>query len=92
MGGLIKVVIGVALVVSIGLLATGHRILVWQHKVNPGEHYVIEGWGDLGAAQQANLACYYFTGRSIKVSVFWYAVGNVMGKDECPATLKPTGN
>jgi hypothetical protein len=86
---LLKFCIGVACLVCLGLLVTGHRILVWERKVNPGDHYVVEGWGDLGAAQQASLACYYFTGRSFKLSVFWYGMGNVMGKDECPATLKP---
>ena len=80
-------VVGIALLVMLAcalLLLSGKRVLVHEVKVNPGDRYVLPGHGDLGSAQQASLVCRYFTGRSILTSVFWYALNNLMGKDQCP--------
>jgi hypothetical protein len=66
------------------LLVSGRRVLVWEVKVNPGEHYIVEEHGNLGASQQSSLVCRYFTGRSILTTVFWYSPNNVLGKDQCP--------
>ncbi len=66
------------------LLISSKRVLVWETKVEPGEIYVLPEWGDLGKAQQAQLVCRYFTGRSIKLSVYWYSPNGIMGKDQCP--------
>jgi hypothetical protein len=89
MSGLLKFCLAAAFIAVLGLLVSGNRVLVWQAKVEPGQRYEVEGWGDLGKNQQASLACYYFTGRSIKPQVYWYSPSNVMGKDECPTTIKP---
>ena len=70
--------------INLLLLVSSKRVLVWETKVEPGEIYVLPEWGDLGKAQQAQLVCRYFTGRSFKLSVYWYSPNGVMGKDECP--------
>ncbi len=80
----ISLLLFVAALVCVLLLASGNRLLIYEHKVNPGEEYVVFEHGDLGAAQQASLVCRYFTGRSVLTSVFWYSPDNLMGKDQCP--------
>lgn len=69
---------------DLALLVTDSRILLSEQLVKPGEHFVVEDWGDLGKAAQAQLACRYFTGRAVKFNVFWYSASNVMGRDSCP--------
>lgn len=71
-------------VISLLLLASGKRILVYEKKVNPGESYIVPEHGNLGEAQQASLVCRYFTGRSVLTSVLWYSPNNILGKDQCP--------
>jgi len=71
------------------LLLGGRRVLVAETKVEPGQSYVVEGWGDLGKAPQPSLACRYFTGRSITTAVWWYSAGNFRGRDSCPFVYKP---
>jgi hypothetical protein len=66
------------------LLISGSRVLISEHRVNPGDTYVLPDWGNLGSAQQAQLVCRYFTGRSVKATVLWYSSNNIMGADECP--------
>ena len=66
------------------LLITGQRLLVHETKINPGDHYVVEEYGNLGQATQSSLVCRYFTGRSILTTVFWYSSNSVLGKDQCP--------
>jgi hypothetical protein len=82
-----NLVFGVALLLAamfLVLLLTGKRILVFERLVQPGETYVVQDWGDLGAGSTAALVCRYFTGRSIKTQVFWYSPNNIFGKDQCP--------
>jgi hypothetical protein len=66
------------------LLIFDGRVLVHQTTVNPGEKYVVEGWGDLGQSSQASLACTYFTGRGLVSNVFWFSQNGILGKDQCP--------
>lgn len=66
------------------LLVSGNRVLLSETKVEPGQNYVVPEWGNLGEAQQASLVCKYFTGRAVKISVYWYSPINILGKDQCP--------
>ncbi|MRD49680.1 hypothetical protein GHT07_20615 [Caenimonas koreensis DSM 17982] len=77
-----------AFIVSLVLLLSDRRILVYEHKVNPGESFVEGEWGDLGKASQSQLVCRYFTGRSVQTTVYWHAPNNIMGKDQCPFLSK----
>jgi hypothetical protein len=71
------------------LLASGSRVLVSEAKVQPGQRYIVEGYGNVGEAAQASLVCHYFTGRGVQPSVFWYAPGGVFGRDSCPFIYRP---
>ena len=77
-------VVTAALLAVLALLVSGKRVLVYEVRVNPGEHYVVPEHGDLGASSHATLVCHYFTGRSVVLSVFWHSSNNLMGKDQCP--------
>ena len=70
------------------LLTTGFRILLKEKKVNSGERYEIEDYGNLGDGDSASLVCKYFDGRKIRITVFWYSANNIMGKDSCPFLFK----
>jgi hypothetical protein len=70
------------------LLIIDGRILVWETKVRPGEHYVVQEHGDLGKSGQASLACRYWTGRSVTTTVLWYSSNNILGRDQCPFFVK----
>lgn len=80
----VVVILGAAIVAELVLLLGGYRLLVREDLVKPGQTYVLDGWGNLGTAQQAQLVCFYFTGRSILPTVFWYSQNGIMGQDECP--------
>lgn len=80
----IAIAVALALTANVTLLATGRRVLIGETLVHPGETYVVAEYGDLGKAQQAQLACRYWTGRGIREVVFWYAPSGVFGRDECP--------
>lgn len=69
---------------NLALLIFDRQVLVHERRVEPGETYVLEGWGNLGTAQQAQLVCRYWTGRSILARVLWYAGNSIMGQDQCP--------
>lgn len=73
-----------AVAANIGLLVSGTRVLIHERHVSPGESYTVPEWGDLGAAQQAQLACRYWTGRGVVLRVLWYSPNNIMGRDQCP--------
>jgi hypothetical protein len=68
----------------LALLLSDRRVLVYEHKVNPGEVYVVAEHGNLGEEKNASLHCRYFTGRAVVESVFWYSPNNLLGKDSCP--------
>jgi hypothetical protein len=71
------------------LLVAGQRVLIAETKVEPGQSYVVDGWGDLGKAPQPSLACRYFTGHSIATAVWWYSAGHFRGRDSCPFIYRP---
>lgn len=77
-------VIAALFVISLTLLLTGYRVLIWETKVEPGQAYSVEGWGELGSNTQASLVCRYFTGRGVVSNVMWYSPNNIMGRDSCP--------
>ena len=82
--------IGAAVVLfSLALQVTDSRILVWQTKVEPGQTYIAEEWGDLGKESSAQLVCRYFTGRALTMNVMWYSPNNIAGRDSCPFLAKP---
>lgn len=87
-----KVTLSVMALFAIGwllLLTSGTRVLVSETKVEPGQVHFVENYGDLGQAKQASLVCRYFTGKGMTQSVFWYSPNNVLGRDECPFTIRP---
>lgn len=81
-----RLMIAAALLVGVWLaaMAMGARVLVSEKLIKPGQSYVVEGYGDLGADQGESLVCQYFTGRKIVTRVYNYAPNNIFGKDECP--------
>ena len=66
----IKSLLGVVILLYLLLLTTNTKILLSETKVEPGQDYVVEDWGNLGDASQASLACKYFNGRNILTRVF----------------------
>lgn len=71
------------------LLVSGYRLLISEKRVDPGQFYIVEDYGNLGSNSQASLACSYFSGRSIKTAVFWYSSNNLFGRDSCPFLYRP---
>ena len=65
------------------ILISGSRILIYEKKINKGEIYIIEEYGNLGEGS-SSLHCKYFTGRSIIDIAYYYAPNNFFGKDSCP--------
>ncbi len=70
------------------ILATDTKILMKEVKVDPGQDYVVEGYGNLGDSKQSSLVGYYFNGRKIVKRVYWYSSNNIMGRDSCPFILR----
>ncbi|WP_173043558.1 hypothetical protein [Bosea sp. ANAM02] len=62
-----------------------------ERLVAPGESYTVPEWGDLGSAQQSQLACRYWTGRGISLRVFWYSANGIMAATNAPFST-PAGN
>ena len=83
----VKLTIGAAILADIALLLSGYRILIGERIVQPGEHYLAGRWGDLASNEQASIVCRYWTGRNVKLIVWWYGAG-FMSKDECPVLHK----
>lgn len=81
-------ILTLASVVWLYLLITDTRVFISEKKVNPGEQYFADSYGDLGAYAQASLVCRYFNGRKVLQSVYRYASNNFMGKDSCPFIFK----
>jgi len=78
---------GIAISVWLLILVTDTKVLVWQTKINPGDSYHHEDYGDLGKNKQASLVGYYFNGRGIVSRVYWYSPNNMLGRDSCPFLL-----
>ncbi len=75
---------------EVAILVLGFRVLVSETRVEPGQTYIVEGWGNVGAAQAPSLVCRYFTGRSVRPHVLWYSANNIMGADQCPFIAWPS--
>jgi hypothetical protein len=71
-------------VLCVALVISGKGVLISQRFVNPGETYIVPGWGDLGTAEQTQLACRYFVGTRVRWQVFWYSPNGFMGRADCP--------
>jgi hypothetical protein len=80
----VTIVLLVAAAILFSLAVTDTRVLVGERVVQPGEKYVVEGFGDLSANAQASLVCRYFNGRKVLPTVFWHSPNNFMGRDSCP--------
>jgi hypothetical protein len=83
----VGVLIAASALLSLTLLITGHRLLVREHRVDPGETFHVDSYGNLGDNSQASLVCWYFTGRSVLTRVLWYSPNNILGRDSCPFLL-----
>jgi hypothetical protein len=68
----------------LGLLLTDTGVLVAEIRVEPGQEFVVEDYGNLKESKQASLVCSYFNGSKVLRTVFWYAPNNIMGRDSCP--------
>ena len=82
-----RVFFGVAATVAsveLFLLLANARILVRERRVSPGEHVVVEGYGNLSEGAQDSLVCTYFDGRALRDKVYWYSPSNTLGRDACP--------
>jgi hypothetical protein len=66
------------------VLITGTRVLTSERRIEPGEHFEVPGFGNVGAAKQATLVCRYFNGRMVRPNVYWYSPNDMMGKSTCP--------
>ena len=86
---LILLTVFVGICTPVALLVSGRRVLISETKVQPGDKYIVEDYGDLGAAAQASLVCQYFTGRGVQTRVLWYSPSNVFGRDSCPFMEAP---
>ena len=79
------------LAISLGawliLFLSGKGVLISQHKVQPGDRYHVDGWGDVGKAKQASLVCTYFLGTHSRKQVFWYSPNGLFGRADCPTVI-----
>ena len=66
------------------LLVTDRGLLLSEKKVEPGESYIVDDYGDLGKSSQGSFVCRYFNGRKIVTDVYWYSPNNIFGRDSCP--------
>ena len=66
------------------ILVTDTRVLFEEVKVEAGQRYIADGYGDLGRYNRTSLACKYFNGRKTFQAVYWYAQNNQRGRDSCP--------
>ena len=83
----VLVSLAIAVLFCATLLFSGSRILVYEVKVNLGDAYGVDEYGDLGKSSQGSLVCRYFTGRSILTREFWHSPNDSFGKDQCPFIL-----
>lgn len=85
----VAVVVGtIALAVVLTPLLTGYKPMVSQRLISPGQTYVTEEFGDLGANSRGSLVCTYFTGRRFVKRIYWHSPENLFGKANCPLILE----
>ena len=81
----VAVVIGtIALGIVLTPFLTGYKPMVSQRLILPGQTFVTEEHGDLGANSRGSLVCTYFTGRRFVQRVYWHSPENLYGKANCP--------
>lgn len=79
-----RAIVGVVIMAWLLVLVTNTKVLISEIKVDPGQDYYVEEWGNLGASSQSSLLCKYFNGRVVLNRVFWYSPNNLFGRDSCP--------
>lgn len=85
----VAVLVGtIALAVLLTPALTGYKPLISQRLISPGQTYVTEEFGDLGANSRGSLVCTYFTGRRFVQRVYWHSRQNLFGKANCPLILE----
>lgn len=88
----LKVIAAVIGAIALGVVLTpaltGYKPVVSQRLVSPGQTYVMEDYGDLGANSRGSLVCTYFTGRRFIQRVYWHSRQNLFGKANCPLILE----
>lgn len=85
----VAVLVGtIALAVLLTPALTGYKPLISQRLISPGQTYVTEEFGDLGANSRGSLVCTYFTGRRFVRRVHWHSRQNLFGKANCPLILE----
>ena len=81
--------LGLGLIVGeVALVTTDRGVLISERRVKPGESYVVEEWGNLGAGS-GSLYCRYFTGRAVAGIVYHYSPNGMFGRRACPFLLEP---
>jgi hypothetical protein len=83
----IKAFIFLLVLLWIVILVSDTKVFIWEDKVNPGQKYFVDDYGELGKAGQSQLVGRYFNGRKIITRVFWYSPNNFIGRDSCPFLL-----
>lgn len=68
---------------NLALLVSDYRVLIGERIVQPGQHVVVDRWGDLANNDAPSIVCTYWTGRNVKPIVWWYGAG-FLSKDSCP--------
>ncbi len=85
----VAVIVGtITLGVLLTPVLTGYKPVVSQRLISPGQTYVTEELGDLGANSRGSLVCTYFTGRRFVKRVYWHSRENLFGKSNCPVILE----
>ena len=76
-------VFAIAVVANVLLMVSGHRLLLRERAVQPGDNYSAgDYWGDLGTYERPTIACWYWTGRSLIPEAFLYG-SEKSERDEC---------
>jgi hypothetical protein len=82
------IVIGIAIFLWSILSFSNTKILLSETKVEVGQSYFVEDYGNLSKNSQASLVCNYYNGRKMLKRVFWYSPNNIFGRDSCPTLLR----
>jgi len=83
LGSWLLMILGTVILLEFYLLISGDSILVKEIRVEPGEHYVVEGPVDVGEAGLPAVVCSYFNGYKVWGVVRWYSSENNFVKNGC---------
>lgn len=75
-------ILAIIVALDLGLMASGHRLLIRERVIQPDESYIAGDWGDVGTYGRPVLVCWYWTGRKLSPDAFWYGHAR-SEKDEC---------